>query len=120
MGWCATSTRSTPRNSPAWPLEEVTVNLDVRSSVPIRAVYSPSHTVDVSRESQTHVRAGYEDSQVLPGYRFRPVLLPGRTAGLPPAELPRLLVDADDPDGFFLLLLAPRPEVKPCSPCPRM
>ena len=34
-----------------WPLEEVSISVDVRASVPIRAVYSPSHPVDISAKA---------------------------------------------------------------------
>src|SRR4030043_362669 len=34
----------------AMPIESVTISVDIQSSIPIRAVYSPSHEVGVSRE----------------------------------------------------------------------
>ena len=44
------------------PLEEVRVSVDIRASQPIRAVYSPSHPVAVSRSDEFHVTAGYEET----------------------------------------------------------
>ena len=92
-----------------WPLEDVSVSIDIQSStVPIRAVYSPSHSISTSRESDRHVIAGYEESDVRPDTDFALYyslgeeeafhLLPFRDPG-----------DADS-DGFFMLLLAPRPD----------
>lgn len=91
----------------ALPLEEVSINLDVVASSPIRAVYSPSHQVAVSREDDYHVRAGYEDEDVLPDADFALYYSLGESQAF------HLLTyrdpsDPDDPDGFFLLMLAPR------------
>jgi Ca-activated chloride channel family protein len=52
------------------PLESVSVNVDVRSQEPIRAVYSPSHNIAVARESDQHITAGYEENNVLPDTVF--------------------------------------------------
>ena len=93
-----------------WPLENVTISLDIRSSAPIRAVYSPTHNVAVNRENDNHVTVGYEESNVLPEADFALYYSLGET------EAFHLLTfrdpsDGSDPDGFFLLLLAPRPDV---------
>ena len=93
-----------------WPLENVSISLDVRSSsAPIRAAYSPSHEVAISRQNDRHISAGYEDSDVLPDTDFTFYYSLGE------AEAFHLLSyrdpgDLADPDGFFLLLLAPRPD----------
>jgi len=92
----------------AWPLEEVSVSVDVRSKTPIRAIYSPSHEVDTERESDYQARVGYEATNVRPDTDFALVYSLGEE------EAFHLLTfrDAEDPgnpDGFFLLLLAPRP-----------
>jgi len=93
----------------AWPLENVTVNVEIDSSVPLRAVYSPSHNVDIQRESENLARVGYEDTDILPDQDFNLYYSLGET------EAFHLLTfrdpnDLADPDGFFLLLLAPRPD----------
>jgi Ca-activated chloride channel family protein len=88
------------------PLESVSVSVDIQSSVPIRATYSPSHDISVTRESDTHVRAGYEAANVLPDTDFALYYSLGETQAfhvlsyLDPS-------DATDPDGYFLLMLAP-------------
>jgi Ca-activated chloride channel family protein len=93
-----------------WPLENVSVNLDVRSSnAPIRAAYSPSHDIAISRQDEGHITAGYEASDVLPDTDFTFYYSLGEV------EAFHLLSyqdasDPSDPDGFFLLLLAPRPD----------
>lgn len=93
-----------------WPLEDVSVNIDIQSSsVPIRAVYSPSHSVSTFRESETHIIVGYEDSDVLPDVDFALYYSIGETEALHLIPF-RDPVNAE-PDGFFMLLLAPRPEI---------
>ena len=91
----------------ALPIESVTISVDIQSKVPIRAVYSPSHEVGVSRESENHAVVGYEAANVLPDIDFALYYSLGET------EAFHLLTyrdpsDATDPDGFFLILLAPR------------
>jgi Ca-activated chloride channel homolog len=97
-----------------FPLEEVSVSVDVQSSQPLRAIYSPSHPVDIVREGDFRVRAGYEAQDVLPDTDFALYysvgeseafhLLSFRDPGVPGEE-----------DGFFLLLLAPRPNREEAS-----
>ncbi|RME87432.1 MAG: VWA domain-containing protein, partial [Anaerolineae bacterium] len=94
----------------AWPLESVSISVDIRSTgAPIRAVYSPSHEVSINRAGEGHVTVGYEENNVTPETDF--VLY----YSLGEQEAFHLLTyrdpaDPTDPDGFFLLLLAPRPE----------
>jgi Ca-activated chloride channel family protein len=93
----------------AFPLEEVSVSVDVRSNQPIRAVYSPTHTVGLTRESENRVRAGYEGREVLPDTDFALYYSVGESEAFHLLSF-RDPGDPADPDGFFLLLLAPRPE----------
>jgi Ca-activated chloride channel family protein len=93
----------------ALPLEEVSVSVEVRASQPIRAVYSPSHPVAVSRESEFRARAGYEARDVLPDSDFALYYSIGESEAFHLLSY-RDPSDPSDPDGFFLLLLAPRPD----------
>ena len=93
----------------AVPLQEVSVSVDVRASQPIRAIYSPSHPVDLIRESESRVRAGYEDRDVLPDSDFALYYSLGQSEAFHLLSY-RDPGDPGDPDGFFLLLLAPRPD----------
>lgn len=92
------------------PLESVSVSVDVKSNQPVRAIYSPSHSIDVIRESNTAFNASYEANNVTPDTDFTLYYSIGES------EAFHLLSfrDPGDPaseDGYFLLLLAPRPEV---------
>ncbi len=91
----------------ALPIESVTISVDIQSNLPIRAVYSPSHEIGVNRENDKHVVAGYEAANVLPNIDFALYYSLGES------EAFHLLTfrdpnDSSDPDGFFLVLLAPR------------
>lgn len=93
-----------------WPLEDVSISVEIESSQPIRAVYSPTHSVDVFREGRRQVIVGYEDRDVTPDTDF------GLYYSIGESEAFHLFSyrdpsDPKDKDGFFMLLLAPRPDV---------
>jgi Ca-activated chloride channel family protein len=96
------------------PLEKVSINVDIRSTTPIRAVYSPSHEIAVDRQGDQHVIAGYEAQNVLPDNDFALYYSLGETQALHLLSY-RDPSDAQDADGFFMLLLAPQPDVSPTS-----
>ena len=92
-------------------LEEVEVNVDIKASQPIRVVYSASHEIAIDRQSDNQVRVGYEELNVRPDRDFLLYYSIGE------AQAFHLLTyrDATDPvdaDGFFLLMLAPQPEIQ--------
>lgn len=92
------------------PLENVTVSVQVQSSDPIQAVYSPSHPIGLDREDDHEFTAGYEDSNVTPDTDFELYYsVSDFEVGL------NLLTyrdpQGDDEDGFFLLMAAPGVEV---------
>ncbi len=92
----------------ALPLENVAIRVELQSATPIRAVYSPSHEVDIQREDSRRVRVGYEESNLIPDRDFALYYSLGET------EAFHLLSYRDpgegEEDGFFLALLAPRPD----------
>ncbi len=87
-------------------LEEVVITIDLQSSVPIKAIYSPSHSIAVERSSETSALISFEATDVRPDTDF---------------ELYYTIADDDvginllsyrerGEDGFFLLLVAPKME----------
>ena len=99
------------------PLESVSVTVEIATSQPIRAVYSPTHAVAVDRRDDQHVSAGYEAKNVRPDTDFALYYSLGES------EAFHLFTYRDpgdplDPDGFFLLLLAPKPETR-AEPIPK-
>lgn len=91
----------------ALPIESVSINVDIQSNIPIRAVYSPSHEVGVSRESENHVIAGYEAANVRPDTDFTLYYSLGESEAFHLLTF-RDPTDSADADGFFMVLLAPR------------
>lgn len=94
------------------PLEEVTVNIDIRSSDPLRAVYSPSHTIAVDRISDHHIRSGYEAYDITPDTDFELYYsLTDQAIGV--NLISYRDPQATDEDGFFMLLAAPGIDIDP-------
>ena len=100
--------RSTEKFSPR-PLEEVAVNVTIRSREPIKAIYSPSHQVDVVRQGDHEALVGYEETGVTPD---RDLVLYYTVSQ---QDVGVNLLSYRPPaggDGFFLLLAAPQVEVE--------
>ena len=88
----------------AQPLEQVTVSVKVTSAQPVRAIYSPSHTLDIARADDFHFSAGYEENNVTPRTDFDLYYsVSTDTIGV------NLLTYRDPAtgEGFFLLMAAP-------------
>lgn len=90
-------------------LDEVSISVDVISTVPIRAAYSPSHPVAISEDGKYHITAGYEAADVKPDTDLTLYYSIGENQAFHLLSY-RDPSDQVDPDGFFLLLLAPRPD----------
>ena len=98
---------STEKFSPR-PLEEVTVNVTIHSKEPLKAIYSPSHEVDIVRRGDHNAVAGYEEYDVKPDRDF--VLY--YTVSPEDVGVNLLSYKPDSRgEGFFLLLAAPKVEV---------
>jgi Ca-activated chloride channel family protein len=92
------------------PLEDVSVTVEASSPYPIRAIYSPSHPVDIQREGNYHFNVSYEAYDVIPDKDFELYYsFADEDIGLNLITY-RNPEDADS-DGFFLLLAAPSVEV---------
>jgi Ca-activated chloride channel family protein len=90
------------------PLEEVTVNVTIRSNEPLKAIYSPSHEVDIVRRGDHNAVVGYEEYNVKPERDY--VLY--YTVSPEDVGVNLLSYKPDRrSDGFFLLLAAPKVEV---------
>ena len=91
------------------PLETQRITVAVRSDEAIRAIYSPSHPVAISRDGEFRATAGYEANDVTPEKDFELYY------SVSPEEIGLNLLsykEAGD-DGFFLMLVAPTVEVDP-------
>jgi Ca-activated chloride channel family protein len=90
------------------PLEEVTVNVTIRSREPLKAIYSPSHDVDIVRRGDHNAIVGYEEYDVKPDRDF--VLY--YTVSPEDVGVNLLSYKPDrQSEGFFMLLAAPKVEI---------
>ena len=82
--------------------------MNIDSDVPIKNVYSPSHEVEISRQSDHRVRVSYEGNRVIDEGDF---LL---YYSVSPEDLGLSLVchQTSRDDGFFLLLVSPKTKLE--------
>ncbi|TFH34047.1 MAG: VWA domain-containing protein, partial [Anaerolineales bacterium] len=93
------------------PLEEVTIRVEIEGKLPIQAVYSPTHNVDLNRIDDEHVVLGYEAYNVKPDHDFDLFFSVDQSqigVNLMTYRDPQ----SDDPDGYFLLMLTPNIQVR--------
>ncbi len=97
----------------ARPLDEVAISVDISDKTPLRAIYSPSHPVSVTRDSERRATVGYEARDVKPDRDFD--LYYGLSADAIAVNL--LSYKPFDEDGYFLLLVTPpvEPEGAPVA-----
>lgn len=93
---------STERFSPQ-PIADVAITVYLSSKDPLKAVYSPSHDVAVTRPDDRHATLSYEASNVLPDRDFSLYY----TVSTAEFGLNLLTYRPRGEDGFFLLLIAP-------------
>ena len=90
------------------PLEDVSVTVTIRSSVPIKAIYSPSHPIVVERQGDFEARVIYADEEMVPENDF--VLY--YTVAREEVGVSLLTFRSEEEEkGYFMLLAAP--EVDP-------
>lgn len=93
----------------ATTLTDFTLTVDVLSSIPIRAVYSPTHLVDVIRETDLHAVVGLEQMNADLEQDF--VLYLSTSDDDVGMTLFTFDEDGEDgEDGYFLMLISPRLE----------
>lgn len=93
------------------PLESVRVSVSIRSDQPLRAIYSPSHAVEIIREGEKAATVSYEASNLTPDVDFALYYSLGETEAFHLFTY-RNPGDPEDADGFFMLLLAPPPGMR--------
>ena len=87
----------------ASPLEDVQISVDLKTSSPLQAVYSPTHKITVSKNTDKHALVYYAEKNVLPHRDF--ILY----YSVLPEEMGMTLLPykAAGEDGFFLLIVSP-------------
>ena len=87
----------------ARPVDEVSISIALRTSNPLKAIYSPSHDVAIVRDGEQHARVGFEASQWRASQDFDLYFSTAEQA----IDLSILSYRPAGEDGFFLLLAAP-------------
>lgn len=92
----------------ARPVADVSVTVHIEDKSPLRAIYSPSHAVDVTRDGDRRATASYEVSQARPDRDF------DLYYSVSPDDIAANLLSYKpfDEDGYFLLLVTPPVEAK--------
>ncbi len=99
---------STEKFSPQ-PVGSVSINVDLKSSQALKAIYSPLHNISVARDGDYRAQIGYEASNVTPDRDF--VLYYSISSDDIGATLFTYKPDAKG-DGFFVLLVTPKVQVE--------
>jgi len=91
-----------PEKWSAKPLQKLSVSIDLQTRTPLRACYSPTHNLSVTRSGDTAAKAVYAAENIMPD---RDLLLYF-------SESPRdvaldLIPYRADGDGYFLMMLTP-------------
>ncbi len=87
----------------AQPVKNVSVKVDLETRRPLKAIYSPSHKVEVKRNGSTRATAGFESSEVQSGEDFALYFAPEKDE----IGLNLLTHRIAGEDGYFLLLASP-------------
>ena len=92
----------------AKPIHAVSVKVDLETKRPLKAIYSPSHSVEVKRQGSNRATAGYQGKEVQPDTDFALYFAPEKDD----VGLNVLSHCVRGEDGYFLLLASPGVEVK--------
>jgi Ca-activated chloride channel family protein len=92
------------------PIEDVSITVKIASQQPLRAIYSPSHAIQVDKTADNQAVVSYEEQNVRPDADFNLFYSLGSSEAFHLFTY-RDPNDPTEPDGFFLMLLAPKPDV---------
>ena len=87
----------------AKPIKNVSIKVELKSDRPLKAIYSPSHSVEIKRHGSYRATAGFEATDTHPDTDFALYFAPDKD------ELGVNLIThrASGEDGYFLMLVSP-------------
>ena len=85
------------------PLEEVAIDVELHSKIPIKAIYSPTHKISVERTGENSARVSFEANDVRPDKDFQLYY----SVSNDDVSSNLLSYKESGEDGFFLLLVTP-------------
>lgn len=88
-------------------LEQVVISAEIKSDLPVKSVYSPSHPIDVAQKDDHNIKLSYEAKDVKPDKDFFLYF------GVSDKEIGLSMVPfrKAGEDGYFMALLSPKAEV---------
>jgi Ca-activated chloride channel family protein len=87
----------------AQPLKTVSIKVTVNEDAPIKALYSPSHSVEIKRDGEKRAVVGWEANNTRPDTDFQLLFSTATTE----VGLSLLTQKKEGEDGWFLLLASP-------------
>ena len=98
------------------PVEKVTIDVTVQSQMPIKNVYSPTHSIELKRPADNTARITFASSNQIPTSDFRLMFDIGKErVG---ASVLSYRPDTSD-EGYFLLLVSPDIQRATATPIPK-
>ncbi len=94
----------------ARPLKNVSVKVTLNTESPLKAVYCPSHAVEIKRDGASKAVIGYEEKNVRPDIDFKLVFSRGAKNDIGINLM--TYRNPGDGEGYFLLLASPGMDVK--------
>ena len=91
----------------AQPLKTVAMRVTINQDAPIKALYSPSHSVDIKRDGEKRAVVGWEASNTRPDTDFQLLYSTAETE----VGVHLLTHKKEGEDGWFLLLASPGADV---------
>jgi Ca-activated chloride channel family protein len=89
------------------PLQKAVIIVDLKSKVPIKSIYSPTHKVDIVKKDDNSAKISYEESNIIPDKDFIVYYtLTDKDFGLNFLTFRRA-----NQDGYFMALLSPKQEI---------
>jgi Ca-activated chloride channel homolog len=92
-----------PQQFSAKPIPTVSLKIEVKTTQPLKSIYSPTHPVEVRRHSSHGATLGYESANVRPDADFQLYFATERDE----IGLHLMAHRPDSEDGYFLMLLSP-------------
>jgi Ca-activated chloride channel family protein len=89
------------------PLDNVAVRVCIKSNIPLKSIFSPSHSIDVTRKDDCNAVVGYEAKNMKPDKDF--ILyytLSDQDVGINVVTFKK-----ESEDGYFMILLSPKHEI---------
>lgn len=90
------------------PVDQLAISVNIESSSPLKAIYSPRHNVVVARDGDYKAKVGYEEVAALPGDDFDLYY----SVDQEEIGVSLLTYKPKGEEGFFLLLAAPGVDIQ--------